>query len=131
MNSQWSIENAYALSTKIRKFAEDYEREYISLFTNLNRIVQHLNGGAKIGGFQIGFFRPEGGGVYRIGQSAVPYAKESRLYTFPNQDNQTIYILTIGTKDRQTEDINEAKAITEQIRIAIAKKPDSKQTSEQ
>ena len=100
----------------MEKFAAAHEREYVSLFTNLDRIIRHLNGGAKIGSFQIGFFRSEGGGVWRIGQTAVAHAKESRLYIFPDQETRTIYILTVGLKDRQTEDINSAKSITSIIK---------------
>ena len=120
MNPEWSIENKYATQKKFEKFAADRPREFASLFANLDRIVRHLNGGAKVGGFQMGYFRSEGEGVYRIGQTAVQHAKESRLYIFPSQSNQTIYILTVGTKDRQPEDINEAKAIADQIKATLA-----------
>jgi hypothetical protein len=120
MKPEWSIENKYAMSKKFETFAASRPREFASMFANLDRIVRHLNGGAKIGGFQIGYFRPEGEGVYRIGQTAVQHAKESRLYIFPNQNNHTIYTRTIGTKDRQSDDINEAKAIAGKIKTEIA-----------
>jgi hypothetical protein len=119
MKPQWSIENKYAVTKKFETFAQARPREFASLFANLDRIVRHLNGGAKVGGFQMGYFRSEGEGVYRIGQTAVQHAKESRLYIFPNQSNQTIYILTVGTKDRQPDDINEAKAMADQIKKTL------------
>jgi putative component of toxin-antitoxin plasmid stabilization module len=69
-----------------------------------------------MGSFQIGFFRSEGEGVFRIGQTGVESAKESRLYIYPDQKNQIMYILGIGTKDHQSEDINGAKATANEIK---------------
>jgi len=124
MKTEWSIDTKFALQAKFKQFSSAHPREYASLFANLNRILQHLRGGAKVGGFQIGFFRSEGAGVYRIGQSGVPHAKESRLYVFPEQNNQTgtMYILTIGDKDSQSQDVNDAKGIVAGIRDENQKK---------
>jgi len=128
MNPEWSIENKYAVANKFKKFDCSCPREYASLFNNLDRLVRHLNGGAKIGSFQIGFFRSEGRGVYRVGQSAVAYAKESRLYVFPHLDSMTIYLLTIGSKDSQAQDINEAHAIADRIEKDIQAEEQSNQS---
>jgi hypothetical protein len=120
MQTAWAIEAKYADANRLERFASEHQREYVSLFTNLDRIVRHLSGGAKIGGFQIGFFRSEGGDVWRIGQTGVPHAKESRLYIYPDQNNHKIYILTAGTKDRQSDDIKSAKETTNMIKGSIA-----------
>jgi hypothetical protein len=127
MKAAWSIENKYALRKKFEAFAEARPREFASLFANLDRVLRHLNGGAKVGGFQMGYFRSEGEGVFRIGQTAVQHAKESRLYIFPNQSNQTIYILTVGTKDRQADDISEAKTIADQIKATLVEETKANQ----
>jgi hypothetical protein len=86
------------------------------LFANLDRVLGILREGRKIGSFQIGFFRPEGEGVFRIGQTGVPSAKESRLYVYPNEQNHTRYVLSIGIKDGQSRDIGEAKTIVREIK---------------
>jgi hypothetical protein len=128
MNPEWPHEIAYANVSKFEKFAKKHQREYEALFANLDRVLLYLRQGNKMGSFQIGFFRSEGGGVYRIGQTRVRNAQESRLYVFPNQDNQTMYSLNIGTKDGQTDDINEAKSIVETIRRALEAEQNIKQT---
>jgi hypothetical protein len=128
MNPEWPHETAYANGGKFAKFAKKHPREYESLFANLDRVLLYLRQGNKMGSFQIAFFRSEGGGVYRIGQTRVASAQESRLYVFPNQDNQTMYSLTIGTKDGQTEDINEAKVMVERIRSALEAEKNENQT---
>jgi putative component of toxin-antitoxin plasmid stabilization module len=116
METEWQIENAYASPGKFKKFAGKHTREYESLFANLEKILRILRGGNKIGSFGIGFFRSEGEGVYRIGQTGVPSAKESRLYIFPDEQNRICYILNIGDKDSQQNDINEAKEIVKRIK---------------
>lgn len=128
MNPEWPYEVAYANVGKFTKFAKKHHREYESLFANLDRVLSFLRQGHKMGSFQFGYFRSEGGGVYRIGQTRVPSAQESRLYVFPNQDNQTMYALTIGTKDGQSEDINEAKSIVQTIRSALEAENNNNQT---
>jgi putative component of toxin-antitoxin plasmid stabilization module len=116
MNPEWPIDTTFAKRGKFRKFGAKYPREYASLFGNLEKVLRILRQGSRMHSFQIGFFRSEGGGVFRIGQTGVPSAKESRLYVYPNEQNHTMYLLTIGTKDGQSEDINEAKALASQIK---------------
>jgi len=116
---EWLIDIAYANPGKFKKFEGKYGREYVSLFANLERVLRILREGRKIGSFQIGFFRSEGDGVYRIGQTGVPSAQESRLYVCPNEQNHTMYVLTIGTKDRQSDDIDEAKTLVKKIKSEL------------
>jgi hypothetical protein len=115
-HQEWDLRDDQANKAAFPKFYKRHRREYGSLFTNLDKILKLLNAGNKIGGFQVGFFRSEGAGVYRIGQTGVPGAKESRLYVFPDQETKTMHILEIGTKDTQTADINEAKNTVKRIR---------------
>ncbi len=105
----WQHDISLASQAKFAKFAKKHSREYAALFANLDRIIALLRAGHKIGAFQVGFFRSEGAGVWRIGQTRVPSAKESRLYVFPDDKRQVMFILGIGTKDSQQTDINEAK----------------------
>ena len=74
-----------------------------------------------MGGFQVAFFRSEGEGVFRIGQTGVRSAKESRLYVYPDEQSQTMYVLTIGIKEQQAKDIAEAKAIKNKIILQTAR----------
>lgn len=116
MEQEWQVENAYASPGKFKKFAGKHPREFGSVFTNLEKVMRLLRSGNKLGSFQIGFFRPEGEGVYRIGQTGVQGAKETRLYIFPDEQRRVLYVLNIGDKDSQDTDINEAKRIAGAIK---------------
>ncbi len=113
---KWHLNLDHASKVQFEKFHANHPREYASLFNNLQKVVRLLDGGAKLGSFQLGFFRSEGEGVYRIGQTAVPYAKESRLYVMPEETSRTIFLISIGTKETQSEDINSSKEIAREIR---------------
>jgi hypothetical protein len=96
--AQWQIDTAYASTGKFSKFAKKHQAEFDSLFANLNKILRLLRTGYKVGGFQIGFFRPEGEGLYRIGQTGVRNAKESRLYVYPDTTENTIMFWQLATR---------------------------------
>ena len=119
MQPEWVIETAYASPGRFKRFAGKHPREYESLFVNLERIVRLLRSGNKLGGFRVGFFRPEGEGVYRIGQTGVKSAKESRLYVYPDEEYRVMYTLNIGDKDSQPEDINESKRTAATIKETV------------
>ncbi len=118
---EWQIDNGHANRKRFEKFAGKHPRENASLFANLEKVMRILRDGHKIGGFQIGFFRSEGGGVYRIGQTVVPGAKESRLYVYPDETKRLMYTLDIGDKDSQHIDVNNAKALVKNLRAEVEK----------
>ncbi|WP_139457698.1 hypothetical protein [Chlorobaculum thiosulfatiphilum] len=64
----------------------------------------------------LSFFRSEREGLYRIGQTKVPGAKESRLYLYPDEAGMMIYLLNIGTKESQRDDIASARKTIREIR---------------
>jgi hypothetical protein len=112
---EWQIDDAYASLGKFSKFAKKHPREYESLFANLDKVFKVLSSGHKLNTFKFGFFRSEGEGVYRIGQTAVRSSQESRLYIFPDETSKTIYMLGIGGKNGQSEDIQQAKELRRSI----------------
>jgi hypothetical protein len=113
---EWQIDISYASHGKFKRFAKRHERENESLFANLEKIMVLLRSDNKIGSFQVGFFRSEGDGLYRIGQTGVPGAKESRLYVWPDQGRRIVYVLGIGIKETQQEDLSECKSALKLIR---------------
>src|SRR5438552_915490 len=99
MEAEWQIDTSYANAGKFKKFSGKHCREFASLNANLEKVMRILKGGQKVGGFRVNFFRSEGGDVYRVGQTGVPSAKESRLYVHPDERNRVMYVLHIGDKD--------------------------------
>uniref|UniRef100_Q3AR55 Addiction module toxin RelE n=1 Tax=Chlorobium chlorochromatii (strain CaD3) TaxID=340177 RepID=Q3AR55_CHLCH len=113
----WQIDVALANQAAFRHFKKRHEREYISCFNNLNKIKRLLEEGKKLSElhYHPSFFRHETDGIFRIGQSGVSGAKESRLYIYPDNQHRIIYILEIGTKETQQADIAAAQKAIQQI----------------
>jgi|AntAceMinimDraft_9_1070365.scaffolds.fasta_scaffold16434_3 hypothetical protein len=112
----WYIKDAEASRSSFKKLNKNHQKEYVACFVNLDKILTVLNSGSKIGGFKVGFFRSEGSGLYRIGQTGVKASKEVRLYVYPESEDEIMYILSIGTKETQKNDINEAKRKIKKIK---------------
>lgn len=111
MQDSWAICDDYAIRSRFKQCRKNHAREYSSCFENLDRLIEILDQGHKWLSFQLGYLRSEGGDVFRIGQTGVPHAKEIRLYIHADENARTIYLLTMGDKDSQQDDIREAKGL--------------------
>lgn len=121
--AEWKNHITEAAERQLQKYGRSHSRETISVNTNLKRILVMLGAGARVGTFRFNFFQSEGDGLYRIGQTGVQGAKETRLYVYPDEAEATVYVLGIGDKDSQERDIRAAKtAVTDLRRAAQEKK---------
>lgn len=114
--TKWSVDHSLAERRRFKDFYKKHPREYAACFDNLGQVVELLGRFGGVKGFQIGWFRSEGQGVYRIGQTAVKHAKETRLYVFLNEAERRIHVLTIGGKDSQSEDIRRCHAVARNLK---------------
>jgi len=114
----WYTEDGEAIRSGFKKVSRNHPEEYAACFANLDKVLTILNNGNKVGGFKVGFFRPEGNGLYRIGQTGVKDSKEVRLYVYPDTESEIMYVLAMGTKESQKNDIKEAKKKTKKIKVA-------------
>ena len=106
METNWTTDTSLLLNRHAAKtLARDCPAEWQSCMRNLGRVVDELKSGKSVSTFRFGFFRSEGRGVYRIGQTGVPSARELRLYVFPDTFTKTLYLLAFGTKRTQSSDI--------------------------
>ena len=115
-DQNWEQIAQHAIRSAFKKYAKKHRAEYESCFENLDRVMEVLSKGHAWGSFQLGFLRSEGDGVFRIGQTGVPHARETRLYVYVDADQCQIFLLTIGDKDSQQDDLLQAKAIAQTIR---------------
>ena len=116
MGSEWTINSDYAEASRFKSYHKKHPRESAACFENLNSVGLALEEFGRPGAFQLGFFRHEGGNVWRIGQTNVRHARETRLYVYLLVDGKTVYVLTIGDKSQQKRDIQRCRVLAEEIR---------------
>lgn len=109
MQYLWVVHADLAERNRLKDFNKRHPREYAACFVNLEHVVELLNRFGNVGAFQVGYFRSEGGNVYRVGQTGVKHAVETRLYVYVYTKESRLYLLTIGDKSQQAEDIKRCK----------------------
>ena len=117
----WEINGDFSETNRLRDFDRKHPKEYASCFMNLKKVVGLLESLGQPGAFHIGFFRSEGGNVWRIGQTGVRHGCETRLYVYVYVKGLTVYVLTIGDKSQQKQDIQRCKDLAK----AIAERDDN------
>lgn len=117
----WTTQQDYAERNQMKHYAKKHRREFLSCFANLKELCKVLNGGITIQQAEagLGFFSSEGGDVYRIAQSGVAHAKETRLYVLVALVGTCVYVLTIGDKDTQKRDLHRCREIAANIKKAL------------
>lgn len=123
MNSPWMVKRDYAEEARFKRYAKKHGDEVAACFANLLKLRDSLNAGLTIAqALTFGFFGSEGEDVYRIGQTRVKHAKETRLYVYAKISGPDIQVLTIGDKDTQQEDIRRCHQIVRACREQEASK---------
>lgn len=117
METDWQIDTAHLVNRhQAKTLARRYRAEVASCMKNLERVVDELESGTPIPRISFSFFRSEGDGVFRIGQTGVSAAREMRLYVTFVFIARVAYILAIGTKNTQPRDIADARRIAKTLR---------------
>ena len=109
------VSTDYADSRRFEQYRKRHPREYGACFENLARIVRRTNETGDPSLVQVAFFRSEFGNVWRIGQTGVPHARETRLYVYAVRIGRIFHILTIGDKDTQQADLAKCARIVATI----------------
>ena len=110
MQNKWEVDFSLASGSSLRRFQKNHAHEYASCLRNLDRVIMLLDDGNSLRSLNRNpsFFRSEKRGVYRIGQTGLVGAKETRLYVYAAEREKVLYVLGMGTKESQATDINEA-----------------------
>jgi putative component of toxin-antitoxin plasmid stabilization module len=92
-------------------------RELEAMFDNLDTVHEALSADAKIEAVRnYGFVHPEPIGIIAVDQKGGGAGlKTCRLYLYPKKETQTIYLLTIGDKATQKNDIPRCKKLLKNI----------------
>lgn len=115
----WSIENHDDVAKRLKKFKKRWSHEMKNVFDNLDTLHEALCCGTRPEQLKnLGFVHSEPNGVLAIDQKGPGKGsrmKQFRMYVFPDEDEQVLYVRTIGDKSTQEEDLKIATAFAREI----------------
>ena len=113
--AKWVVNRDFWEPNRFRAFAKRHPKETGACLDNLEKVRGALSDHGQPGAFHFNFFRSEGGDIWRIGQTNVGHACETRLYVYLYVKGATVYVLTIGDKSQQRHDIQRCRELAKEI----------------
>lgn len=102
----WTLEQEDDYVRRHKRFEKKRPRELKATLGNLAKFLASLNAGARAFQIKAGFVHHEPDGVIAISQQGGGgNLAETRLYTFPNGQTETLHLITLGDKSTQQADI--------------------------
>ena len=121
----WTIKRTDSLASRLKKLEKKNGREVRAVLDNLDTYLVSLNQGVRpMQLFQHGFVHNEKKGVHAIDQSPLKKGfKALRLYVYPDESTHTLYVITLGDKSQQPNDVNDCARFVDALQASTASKP--------
>lgn len=102
----WSLAYSTQWPRDLKHYEKKRPRELAAVLRNLKRYLDLLNVSPNAKAAQAGFLHHEPVGVVALDQKGGGTGlQETRLYTFADDKTQTLWLITVGNKDDQPDDI--------------------------
>jgi hypothetical protein len=106
----WEIKATDEYEKRLKHYQKKHPRESAAVLNNLDTYHKALSGGTKPKQATFGFVHPEPCDVVAIDQKrAGPALAQTRLYVYPDATRKTLYLITLGDKKSQHDDIRICK----------------------
>ncbi len=113
----WKIEVTDDYNRRFKWFLKKRPRETRAVLDNLDTFFNTLITGAKPQQIKAGFIHPEPCGVLAFDQKGGgPNLAQTRLYVYPNSATEILYLITLGDKGSQHDDVQCCKAFVAELR---------------
>ena len=113
----WQIEPTTQWRRDARFYEKKHPNEMAAVMRNLERYVKQLEIAANSRSIASGYLHAEPLGVLAIDQKGGGgNLQETRLYTYADDVERIVYIITIGNKNSQASDIALSKDFVEALR---------------
>ena len=112
----WSLSKTDEFERRHKLYSKKKKLQLMAVLNNLEKLLTHLKTGRKPKPFVYGFLRSEPAGIIAIDEAGGgSNVAATRLYVYPDDATETLYLLTIGDKQSQHEDIQRCKAFVKEI----------------
>lgn len=126
----WSIVPLPAFAKRLEKLEKKWRHEILNVLDNLDTVVKTLNAGARPTQIkQFGFAHSEPQGIIAIdqkGRGKGAKLKPFRLYTYCDETSRSVFLITLGDKPTQPDDIKESVAFVLGLLRSVKTEADNK-----
>jgi hypothetical protein len=113
----WQIEPTTGWEREQKHYAKKRPNELAAVLRNLGRYLALLNACNNSKCVQAGYLHAEQSGVLAIDQKGGGgNLRETRLYTYADDETGKVYLIAIGDKDSQHSDIEYSKQFVNSLR---------------
>lgn len=113
----WGVVSSSDYRKRLKTFEKTNRVDVANCLVNLQKYLDELNAGNSPKHLYRGFLHAEQGGVWAIDPTGVKgtQKKALRLYVFPFEPTETLYVLILGDKGTQSEDVRLCAATAREI----------------
>ena len=112
----WGVLKTDQYERRLKRYHKKKHAQSMAVLNNLDIFLKALNSGKPPKPLIYGFLHGEPSDVIAIDQTGGVKLAETRLYVYPDRETETLYLLTIGDKQTQAEDIRDCMAFVKQIK---------------
>jgi hypothetical protein len=106
----WKIERSDFFESRFKRFQKKHENEAKSVMVNLQTYLTSLSVSKHSLTVKHGFLHNEPDGIKAVDQrGGEGNLMETRVYVYPEDETQTLHVMSIGTKQDQNSDIQECR----------------------
>lgn len=114
----WELKWTTTYESRLKRLMKANPKEIHQTLNNLETYKVALENGVKpMQIVKLDFVRNAQLGIHEIDQTPLKKGKLAiRLYLYPSESEKTLYLLTIGDKDQQADDIRECSKFVRELR---------------
>ena len=113
----WDLRSSDLFDRRLKEHQKKHSDETRAVLNNLDTYQRAVRAGADPRKRHAGFMHTEPMGVVAIDQrGADRKLRETRLYVYPDADEQVIRLITIGDKNSQKVDIDLCREFVDRLR---------------
>lgn len=123
----WKVAVADGYENRLKRLHKSNSAEIKQVLENLATYEQMVRSGVRVASLlNLKFVRNAQSGIHEIDQSPLKKGFLAlRLYVYVCEERHVIYLLGIGTKDQQFDDIRDCVKLVREVRAQIEKEAES------
>ena len=117
VTGKWQLEPTTGFTAAHEWYSKKRPRELAAVLNNLSRYFAQLNSAKNAQCVHAGYIHDEPKGIKAVDQKAGGGSlQETRLYVYPDDVKNILYLITIGNKNEQSDDIKLASRFVDSIK---------------